>query len=231
MNDYAGLLSPPERDTLERSLAGREAATGVQMVVAIFPSLEGENLEDTSIRLAQQWRIGQKKLDDGVILVVFVKERRLRLEVGYGLEPAVPDADAGAIIRDLITPRFRAGEYAKGLEDAVAAVFARVAQARGTDAGGPPPARRTAAPPASPLWMLGLVVVFVGIAFVLLREAFSTQRYLRRHVYSTGRRGWHSPVVILPPFGGGGGWGGGGGSGGFSGGGGSFGGGGASGQW
>jgi uncharacterized protein len=222
VNDYAGLLSAAERDGLEQALARGERATGVQMVIAIFPSLEGENLEDTSIRLAQQWRIGQNKLDDGVILVLFLKERRVRLEVGYGLEPVVPDAAAGAIIREVIAPRFRAGQYAKGLDAAVAAVFARV---------GTPPPRRTAAPAPSPLWMLGLVVLFVGIGIYLLREAASSQRYARRNVYSTGRDGWHSPPVIVPPIGWGGGGGGGGDSGGFSGGGGSFGGGGASGGW
>ena len=231
VNDYAGLLSAAERDGLEQALARGDRATGVQMVIAIFPSLEGENLEDTAIRLAQRWRIGQKKLDDGVILVLFVKERRVRLEVGYGLEPVVPDAAAGAIIREVIAPRFRAGQYARGLDDAVAAVFARVAQARGGEARGTPPPRRTAAPAPSPLWMLGLVVIFVGIGIYLLREAAGSQRYARRNVYSTGRDGWHSPAVIVPLIGWGGGGGGGGASGGFSGGGGSFGGGGASGRW
>ena len=70
------------------------------MVIAIFPSLEGESLEDFSIRLAERWRIGDKKLDNGVILLVFVQERRIRMEVGYGLEAVLPDAVAAQIISD-----------------------------------------------------------------------------------------------------------------------------------
>src|SRR5438067_10745929 len=69
------------------------------MVIAIFPSLEGESLEDFGIRLAERWRIGQKSLDNGVILLVFVKERRVRMEVGYGLEPVLTDALASPIVR------------------------------------------------------------------------------------------------------------------------------------
>jgi uncharacterized protein len=241
VNDYAGLLAPAARARLEASLARREQATGAQMVVAIFPSLEGESLEDVSIRLAERWRIGQKGLDNGVILTVFVKERRVRLEVGYGLEPVIPDAVAGAIIRDDIAPRFREGRYADGIAAAEAAVFARVAEARGTGPGGAAPAARRM-PEPSPLYALALFAVFGAIAVILLREAASSARYARRNVYTAGRAGWRSPMVIVPPWGVGGGWGGrgggeggfsgdGGSEGGFSGGGGSFGGGGASGGW
>jgi uncharacterized protein len=210
-------------------LSEREAATGAQVVVAVFPSLEGESLEDFSIRLAQRWRIGQKGLDDGAILVVFVRERRVRLEVGYGLEPVVPDAVAGRIIRESIAPHFREGRYAAGLEAAVTAVYDRIGQE---------PGRRRAAerPPQSttpPLAFLWFVVLMVIIAAVLFREAASSRRFVRRNGYTVGRGGGWSAPVILPPviWGGRGGWGGGGGGGGFSGGGGSFGGGGASGDW
>src|SRR2546423_8077760 len=95
VNDYAGLLPPADRERLESRLAERERATRAQVVVAIFRSLEGQSLEDFSIRLAQQWRIGQKSLDNGVILLVFVDDRKVRLEVGYGLEPVIPDIVAG----------------------------------------------------------------------------------------------------------------------------------------
>jgi uncharacterized protein len=107
-------------------LADRERATGVQMVIAVFQSLEGESLEDYSIRLAQQWRIGQKGLDNGLILLVFLQERKVRVEVGYGLEPTITDVVASQVIRESIAPRFREGRYAAGLEAAVAAVFQRI---------------------------------------------------------------------------------------------------------
>ena len=224
MNDYAALLAPADRDRLERVLAERERATGAQMAIAIFPSLEGESLEDFSIRLAQRWRIGMKGLDNGAILVVFVNDRKLRLEVGYGLEPVITDAVAGQIIREVIAPRFREGRYAAGLEGAARAVFDRV------DAGARPPARRPAPVTAPPWTVVGFVGVLAVIAVLLFREARGSRRFARRHVYSAGRGGWSTPVVVPPTW-----WGGGGGgdsdSGGFSGGGGSFGGGGASGSW
>src|SRR2546428_12294427 len=82
------------------------------MAIAVFRSLEGENLEDVASQLFQKWRVGQKSLDNGVLLVVFVEDRKLRLEVGYALEAALPDAEGAQIIRGAIAPRFRAQRYA-----------------------------------------------------------------------------------------------------------------------
>ncbi len=199
------------------------------MVIAIFPSLEGENLEDFSIRLAQKWRIGQKGLDNGLILLLFVRDRKLRFEVGYGLEPIVPDAAAGRIIREVIAPRFREGKHAAGLEGAVIEVFNRVSSAKG---GKIPPADRRPSP-GLPLPFVAFVAVLLLVAIVLLQEMFSARRFVGRNAYTAGRRGWDVPIVMAPPWWGrGGSWGGGfGGGGGFSGGGGDFGGGGASGGW
>jgi uncharacterized protein len=224
VNDYARLLTPAERDRLEARLAERERATGVQMAIAIFPSLEGESLEDVSIRLAQTWRVGQKGLDTGVILVVFVRERRLRVEMGYGLEAVLPDAAAGQIIRERIAPRFREQRWAAGLEAAVDAVFERIETRR-------TPARRGVAGGPSP-WMLGFVGLVGLVMMMLLWETLSIGRRARRNVYSAGRRGWDSPPIVGPWWGGGGSSGSsGGGIDTFSPGGGSFGGGGASGEW
>jgi uncharacterized protein len=223
------LLSPAERARLETRLADAERATGVQMVIALFRSLEGENLEDYSIRLAERWRIGQRGLDRGAILLVFVNDRKVRLEVGYGLEPVVPDAVASRIVREVVAPRFREGRYADGLAAAVEAVLERVEPARG-----PPGAGRPAARPSG--WSLGMLVLFAIVAVLLLREAWSGRRFVQGRDRMS-RSGWSVPPVAYPWWrsGGGGGFGGGGGSdlggGGFSGGGGSFGGGGASGDW
>lgn len=227
VSDYAGLLSAPERARLDALIRERTQATGAQMAVAIFPSLEGQSLEDFSIRLAEQWRIGQKGLDNGVILVVFVADRKVRFEVGYGLEGSVTDAATSAIIGNVLAPRFREGQYARGLEDAVAAVFQRVEV---TPADRRPGPRRTH---GASLPVVGFFVLLGVIAFILWRDASSTVSSARRNVYTAGGRGWYTPIIV-PPIGGsgGGGWGGSGGSGGgFSGGGGSFGGGGASGSW
>ncbi len=203
------------------------------MVIAIFKSLEGESLEDYSIRLAQQWRVGQKSLDNGVILLVFLQDRKVRMEIGYGLEPVIPDAVAGRIIRDVMGPRFREQRYAQGLEEAVQAVFARV-ETRGTPQARPEPRAR----PSRFTPSFGMLFVFAVIVFLVFHEILGPGRRASRNAYTAGRRGWYAPAVMFPWFGsgrsGGGGsfrGGGGGGGGGFSGGGGSFGGGGASGSW
>jgi uncharacterized protein len=192
------------------------------MVIAIFQSLEGESLEDFGIRLAEQWRIGRKELDNGVILLVFIADRRLRMEVGYGLEPVLPDAEAGRIIREVVAPRFREQRWAEGLQAAVDAVFARIAG----EPTPPPAAGRGGVDP----WTLALLGVFGVVVLILAAEVLGAGRRARRQVYSTRGRGWHSPTILMPPPWGsrGGGWRGGGG---FSGGGGRFGGGGASGSW
>jgi uncharacterized protein len=230
VNDYAGVLAPTERARLETQLTEREQATGAQMVIAIFKSLEGESLEDYSIRLAQQWRVGQKGLDDGVILLVFLQDRKVRMEVGYGLEPMIPDAVAGRIIRDTMGPRFREQKYALGLEEAVQAVYARVDTRSGPQARPAPRERPSRFTPS-----FGMFFVIAVIVFLVFHEMRGPGRRASRNAYTAGRRGWYAPTVMFPWFGSGGGGsfrsGGGGGGGGFSGGGGSFGGGGASGSW
>lgn len=225
MNDYAGILTPADRERLEARIAERERATGAQVVVALFPSLDGENLEDVSIRLAERWRVGQKGLDNGVILLVFAKDRKVRFEVGYGLEGAIPDSVAGQIIRDAIAPAFREGRYAAGLEAAVTAIFARI---DGTPESARARPRGVSVGPAQ----IALLFVVVVIA-VLALGAFRASRRRSPAAYGYSRGAWGATGAI-PPIIWGGGWGrggGGGGGGGFSPGGGSFGGGGASGDW
>lgn len=216
VNDYAGVLAAAERERLESLLAEGERRTGAQMVIAIFRSLEGESLEDVGIRLAERWRIGRKGLDNGVILLVFLQERKVRFEVGYGLEPVLPDAVAGQIIREVIAPRFREGRYAAGLEGTVSAVYARLEPGAAVPPG--PGKGRGGELPAVALIFVAGVIVFMVLG--AMRQSRG-----RSSAYTAGRRGW-GPPVFIPPSGGGGR-----GGGGFSGGGGGFGGGGASGDW
>jgi uncharacterized protein len=143
VNDYAGALTPADRDRLERQLAAREASSRNQVVVAVFRSLEGESLEGYSIRLAQAWRIGQKGLDNGVIFLVFLDDRKMRIEVGYGLEGSLTDAVSSSILRDVVAPRFREGRTADGIaagldaiDRAIAGTYERPPSA-GPDGGGP----------------------------------------------------------------------------------------------
>jgi len=124
VNDYADAISSDTEARLEDALGRFERETSNQVVVAVFESLSGEVLEDTTIRLAQKWKVGQAGKDNGVILAVFMVDRAVRIETGYGLEGALPDATAHAIIRNEIVPAFRAGNVDAGIERGVAAILA-----------------------------------------------------------------------------------------------------------
>lgn len=123
INDYAGLIPADRAQALEERLARFETETGHQIAVLTIPSLKGDSLEDFSIRVAESWKIGKKGFDNGAILLVARDDRRLRIEVGYGLEGVMPDAIASRIIRDVITPRFRSGDFAGGMEGGVDAIL------------------------------------------------------------------------------------------------------------
>src|SRR5262249_34191838 len=122
VNDYAGLLPRDREAALEQKLAQFENTTGHQIAVLTIPSLEGEDIEGFGIKVADKWKIGQKGFDNGAILIIAPKDRRLRIEVGYGLEGVLPDAIANRIIQEIIVPRFKAGDYPGGIEAGVDAI-------------------------------------------------------------------------------------------------------------
>ena len=223
INDYAGALAAADRDRLEQALVAREATSRNQVVVAIFRSLEGESLEDYSIRLAQAWRIGQKGLDNGVIFLVFLDDRKMRIEVGYGLEASLTDAISSSILRDVVAPRFREGRVADGIAAGLDAIDRAIA---GTYQR--PPASQTGRRDGGFGFreLAAFFVVFVLISILVQNRWQSAAA--RRRGWTGGSAGWGGPYV---GGGFGGGSSGGGGGGGFSGGGGSFGGGGSSGSW
>ncbi len=123
VNDHAGLLSPAALSRLDLLLKDFEDRDSTQIVVLTVPSLEGDSLEDFSIRVAEQWRIGQKGLDNGAILLVSRDDRKVRIEVGYGLEGRLTDLAAGRIIRETIVPEFRAGRFDQGVVNGVTAMI------------------------------------------------------------------------------------------------------------
>lgn len=228
--DDARLLDSTQAKALNDKLAAFEQRSGVQFIVYVFPSLEGEALEDFTIRCAERWKVGNKKFDNGLILFVFVKERKIRIEVGYGLERTVTDAMASRVIREYIAPHFKQGDYVGGLNAGVDALIALIekkeapvppAQPRQTG-----PRQGSSAPPCGSI--IGLL--FFIVAIVIVASLITRSR--------PGCGGCFWPMFFWPggsggsTFGGGGfSGGGGGGFGGFSSGGGSFGGGGASGGW
>jgi uncharacterized protein len=227
INDFAGVLSAAERERLEDKLRSWERQSSNQIVVAIFRSLDGENLEDYSIRLAQAWRIGQKGLDNGVIFLVFVDDRKMRLEVGYGLEPKLTDALSSQILRQDVAPRFREGKIGDGIAaglDAIEQVIAGTYKALPAGQAG----RTGDGPGLFPIALLAIVVI--GILSIVISGLRNSHLQGRRQGWTGGSRGWGGPIILPGGWSGGGG-GGGGGGGDFGGGGGGFGGGGASGDW
>jgi uncharacterized protein len=121
--DLAQVLPPPTASQLSERLQAHEAKTTNQVAVLIVPSLEGEPLFDFSQRVATTWKLGQKGTDNGALLLVAIKDRKVRIEVGYGLEGALTDARSAQIIRNEIVPRFRAGDYAGGVTAGVDAIL------------------------------------------------------------------------------------------------------------
>jgi uncharacterized protein len=225
VNDYAGVLDATTKQQLEDQLRGYANGETSQYVVAVFPSLDGEALEDFSVRLAEAWKVGSKKISDGVLVSVFLAEKKIRIEVGYGLEDKLTDAFCARVIRDVIGPAAAHGELGAGLSQAFAAIDQ---QATGRDHVPPIRTRRTT--PATQDGKLSGLVLFAILLIVIIVAARNNR----------GGGGGVGPFLggwLLGSggFGGGGGFssggGGFGGGGGFSGGGGSFGGGGASGGW
>lgn len=194
VNDFAGVLRPEAAAELSEACARVEKATGVQMALVILPSLEGEPIEDVANLLFRKWGVGQKQNNEGLLLLVSVRDRRTRLEVGYGLEPVIPDGYAGWILREM-RPSLRAGDYRGALLAAVDALAARIAQAKGVRIPAAAGSRRPASPPEAPIpWWLAAAG---GLGFLLFVSALArAQRAARRRRYY----GDMPAAVWLPMF-------------------------------
>jgi len=240
--DAANILDPGTEAQITQKLAGLEQTTGRQVVVATVPSLDGNEISDYGLQLGRAWGIGEKDKNTGAVLLVAPNERRMTIQVGYGLEPILTDALSGRIIRDVITPHFKADDMPGGIDAGVNEII-RILEL-------PPEEQRKLAADVGRQQqqfdgqdigsaVFVLIIIFFFVLLPIMRGMRGGRRY----------RGGISPIVIWGVDaalrgafrdhdddgggwggGGGGGWGGGGG-GGFSGGGGSFGGGGASGGW
>lgn len=115
VTDQTGILTPETQQALNARLAKLEQDKGAQLAVLVVPTTGQDSIEDYARRVFEQWRLGRAKVDDGALLVVALQDRRLRVEVGYGLEGAISDLQAGRIIREQITPYFKEGDYAQGI--------------------------------------------------------------------------------------------------------------------
>ncbi|MCE9648707.1 MAG: YgcG family protein [Parvibaculum sp.] len=203
--DEAHVLTGTDAANIEAQLAAHEKATGNQVVVATVGSLQGRDIESYANDLFRAWGLGQKDKNNGVLFVVAPTEREMRIEVGYGLEGTLTDALTSQIIRDMVIPRFKAGDIPGGIEAGTGAILKVLG-------GGTLPVSTR----EEDNWQGAIpVLIFFGIWLLI--------------VWNARKRGRRGPGIWWG--GGGGGFGGGRGGGGFSGGGGSSGGGGASGRW
>jgi uncharacterized protein len=223
--DEAGILDPATRASLTQKLAELEAKTGDQLVVVTLKSLEGTSIEDYGVELGRRWRIGQQDRNNGVLLIVAPNERRVRIEVGYGLEGALTDAVSRLIIENAIVPRFRAGDFAggigRGVDDIISVLTGDAADWQRRAAQRPDtvsPTHSTRSDSIWPvIWLVLIVMAVVTVCSMLRGRVCDAILRLLAALSLLGGRGSRSGGGLS--------------SGGFSGGGGSFGGGGASGRW
>jgi uncharacterized protein len=219
--DQAGIVNAEVTRYLNRQLDQFERETSNQLVVAIYPNLpEGAELNDYVFRTYQSWAIGQKGRDNGVLMMAFIKDRKIRIEVGYGLEGAIPDSVAARIIREVIAPHFKSGAYGSGLEEGVDAII-RATKGEYQGTGHVVADRRSSSGSGLLTWLVLLPIIALIIWFhlgdTMIQRGGRTVFWGLLNVLASGSSGSSR--------------GGGGGGGGFSGGGGSSGGGGASGSW
>jgi uncharacterized protein len=210
VTDTAGFLSAGTVRTLDARLRAYEQQTGHQVIVYIAPTTGGAPLEDWTVRAFKQWKVGRKGLDDGAVLFVFSQDRKLRIEVGYGLEATLTDAQASRIIREAIEPELRAGRP----DAAVTAGVDRLLQTIGGEAA---PAA-AAATEIDPVVIIVIALVLFGLLILAVRSPW-TALWLLSNIFSSQSRGGYRGGGSSN------------GGGGFSGGGGRSGGGGASGSW
>jgi len=232
VNDYAHVMSAEDADRLEKKLVAYDESTSIQVVVVTVESTGDYVVEDYARKILRDWGVGNKKTNNGIVLLVAIRDHKIRIETGYGMEGSIPDITASHIIQDNIVPNFRNDNYYKGLDDATDAIFKAAAgeykapadyHKRGSKGGGS---------------IAGAVIIFLIILFILSRigGGGGGGGMMSRRGFSP----WIGAAILDNLTRGGGGWsGGGGGGGGWSGGGGGFGGfgggsgggGGASGSW
>jgi uncharacterized protein len=122
VTDNAQILSPVTRKLISDNLKAHESRTGNQIAVLTIQALDGQSIEDFAVKVFEEWKLGQKGKDNGILVVVAPNDRRMRIEVGYGLEGVMTDLAAGRIIRDVMTPKFKSGDYNGGITDGAFAV-------------------------------------------------------------------------------------------------------------
>lgn len=188
--DLAGVISPNTKAELDAELAGLEAATGAQVAVLVVPTLDGEAVESFGLRVVETWKLGKKGQDNGVLLLIARDDRRMRIEVGYGLEGVLPDVLCSRILNERLVPRFKTGDFDGGIREAVAAIGGVV---RGDPAAMPEPSGGGSGGGGG---LSGVVLIFV-IGLVL----FNVLMPIVLSAVHSKVMGWVLyPLVAIPAF-------------------------------
>lgn len=167
VNDFAGVISQEAENSLEERLSSFTASTSNEIAVVTLSSLEGDTVENAAVKLFEEWGIGDKEKDNGVLLLVAIDDRELRIEVGYGLEPVLTDSRSGNIIRDQITPLFKAGNYEGGI---IAGTEAIISVVSGDPTVFDQPEVSNSAGETFGMFWFGLVMLFMYTAAFLSRS-------------------------------------------------------------
>jgi uncharacterized protein len=161
VNDYADMIAPEVEARIDAQLRDLEVSDSTQVAVLTINSLEGEALGEYSIRVVEDWALGQKGIDNGILLLVSKNDRKIRIEVGYGLEGVLTDLLTGRIIDHVITPRFKSGNFNEGFEAGVEAIVQSV-RGEYVGTGEPPPAPRRRSVGVFPFVILFIVISLLG---------------------------------------------------------------------
>lgn len=186
VNDMAGMIDDGAQTQLETALEQLETETGAQLVVLTVPNLEGAVLEDYAHEVASTWQLGRKDVDDGILVLVAREERRIRIEVGYGLEGAVPDVTAKRIIDGIMTPRFREGDFTGGITEATEALGGLI---RGEAVELPESGLISGGEPL-------LARIFTALIFFIVVGTFSITA-----VFGKGGQSWFLYLFLMPFYG------------------------------
>ena len=177
VSDFAGQFSPAELATLENFLQELERKTTAEIAVVTVKNLDGGDIEDYATRLFEQWGVGKKGKDNGALLIAAIEDRKVRIEVGYGLEGAIPDARAGRILDESVIPFFKNGQYGAGLTEGARALALLVAQEAGIGLTNSLPEAPAAAQSSASSNDIPVIIFFVIIVIFIIISSRRNRRF------------------------------------------------------
>lgn len=176
VNDFAHVIQPVQAQRLEYLLTALEQQTGIEFAIVTLPFLEGESIEDFAVQIFEKWGIGKRKQDNGLLILAAIRDRKAHIEVGYGLEPIIPDAVAGRVSRDIIVPQFKKGSYGAGLLQGSMKFIGIIENAKKVDLPDQPQVKgqihAKPKPVAGPLTWIFRILLLIGAIILFIKHPF-----------------------------------------------------------